>query len=81
MVSFDHYQHELHKQLQQASERGAKSIVITAAELNLAVGGKPGFMDSCFEALQCEIGPDDEVLIEPDGGTGLAVRFSLPRLA
>lgn len=81
MVSFDHYAHELHKQLQQASELGAKSIVITAAELSLAVGDKSGFMEFCFEALQTEIKPGDDVLVEPNGGKGLAIRFALPRPA
>ncbi|MDB5505220.1 MAG: hypothetical protein JWR89_5122 [Tardiphaga sp.] len=81
MVSFDHFQHELHKQFYQASKRGDKSIVITAADLSLAVGAKPGFMESCFEALQTEIKPGDDVLIEPNGGKGLAIRFTLPRPA
>jgi hypothetical protein len=79
LASFDHYQHELQSQLQAAAKGSAKSIIITAAELCLAVGGKPGFMESCFEALQTEIKPGDDVLIEPNGGKGLAVRFALPR--
>ena len=79
LVSFDHYQHELHNQLQRASERGAKSIVVSAAELNLAVGGSSQFMESCFEALKAEIGPGDDVLVALDAGPGFSVRFTLPR--
>jgi hypothetical protein len=79
LASFDHFQHELKSQLRQASKRNARSIVITAAELSLAVGGKPGFTDDCFEALQKEMGPGDEVIVEAGGGTGLAIRYLLPR--
>ena len=79
LVSFDHFQHELQTQLRQAFKRGAKSIVITATELNLAVGGKPGFMDDCFEALQSEMRPGDEVLVDTPGAASLAIRYSLPR--
>ncbi|QDM17666.1 hypothetical protein [Tardiphaga sp. vice278] len=79
MASLDHYQHELQSQLQCAAKRGAKSIIITAAELNLAIAGRPGFMNNCFEAMQTEAGPDDVVVMEAGSGTGLAVRYVLPR--
>lgn len=79
MVAFDHFQHELQNQLRRASKRGAKSIIVTASELNLAVGGSGEFMDNCFEALHTELGPGDEVLIEVENRADLAVRFSLPR--
>lgn len=79
MVSLDHYQHELHSKLQQASKRGAKSVVVTAEELNQAVGGSAQYINNCLEALHSAIGPNDDVLIELDRGPDFAVRFTLPR--
>ena len=79
LVSFDHYSFELQNQLREASKRGASFIIVTASELNLAVGGSGQFINNCFEALQSEIGPNDEVLVDTESGNDLAVRFSLPR--
>lgn len=39
MVSFDQYQLELQCQLDRAAKRGTKCVIVTATELNLAVGG------------------------------------------
>lgn len=79
MVSFDHYRSELQRQLDNATKRGAKSVVVTASELRLAVDGPPASVDECFHAMNCEIADGDEVMMMSDGGTGLVVRFALPR--
>ncbi|HEY9216108.1 MAG TPA: hypothetical protein VIQ29_25025 [Ancylobacter sp.] len=79
MVSYDHYFHELQKQLVDAAGRGMTSVVISSAELNLAVGGPTGFMENCFEAMEAELEAGDEVLPGSESGSGMTVRYGLPR--
>jgi hypothetical protein len=79
LASYDHYLHELQAQLQRATKRRAREIILNSAELNHAVGGPTGFIENCFDAMDGEIGPGDEVLVERDSGSGMTVRYVLPR--
>jgi hypothetical protein len=79
LASYDHYLHELQTQLQRATKRRAKEIIVNSGELNHAVGGLGGFIENCFEAMNGEIGPGDEILAGRDSGAGMTVRYVLPR--
>jgi UDP-N-acetylmuramyl pentapeptide synthase len=79
MVSADHFRHELLAQLKNAVEQGARSIVITSGELCKSIRNAGHSTQACCEAMQAEAKPGDVVLVEQDSGSGMTVRYRLPR--
>ncbi|MEH2469747.1 hypothetical protein V1281_001006 [Nitrobacteraceae bacterium AZCC 2161] len=79
MASYDHYLHELQTQLRRATKRRANEVIVNSGELNQAMGSPSGFFENCFEAMDSEIGPGDEVLADRNSGSGMTVRYVLPR--
>jgi hypothetical protein len=81
LVSFDHFAHELIVQLRRAEEQGATTIVITSAELCGSIRKAGHWTEACCEAMQAEVKPGDDVLVEQGQGSGMTVRYRLPRRA
>jgi len=79
MVSVDHFAYELRSQLRSAFCQGATSILISSRELCKSVRMGTSFLDACCEAMQQEIRPDDVVVQGKDSGSGMSVRYKLPR--
>jgi hypothetical protein len=79
LVSFDHFAHELTSQLRDAAEQGATTIVITSGELCSSIHKAGRWTEACCEAMQAEVKPGDDVLIPQDSGSGMTVRYRLPR--
>jgi hypothetical protein len=79
MVSFDHFAHELRRQLSSATEQGGTQIVITSAELCQSIPMGNSSTRACCEAMQAEVKPSDVVLVEQNSGGGMVVRYQLPR--
>jgi hypothetical protein len=79
VVSFDHFYYELCSQLENAAKLGASELVVSSTALQLAAGGKSGFTENCFDAMESAVGPRDEVLVGRESGHGLSIRYALPR--
>jgi hypothetical protein len=81
LVSTDHFRHELLAQLRSAAAQGATTIVVTSGELcrNIRMGSSS--THACREAMQAEMKPGDAVLVEQTSGSGMTVRYQLPRAA
>jgi hypothetical protein len=79
MVSIDHFAQELNSQLRKAAEQGATTILITSIELCRSIRGSGQSTQACCEAMQAEVKPGDDVLVDQDSGSGMAVRYRLPR--
>lgn len=79
VVSTDHFYYALASQLREAQKLGATELVVSSTALQLAVGGRSGFLDNCLAAMEQETGAQDEVLIARDSGQGMSIRFALPR--
>jgi hypothetical protein len=79
LVSFDHFAHELTSQLRRSHEQGATTIVITSAELCSSIRKAGHWTEACCEAMQSEVKPGDHVLVEQGRGSGMTVRYCLPR--
>jgi hypothetical protein len=73
LVSIDHYAHELHRQLTAATKLGTATVVITSAELHLAVAARSDFNNDCWLAMENILTPGDLVI---DSGV---IRYVLPR--
>jgi hypothetical protein len=80
MVSVDHFAFELRSQLYSAAEQGATNIVISSSELCKSIRTGSAWMDACCEAMQKEINPSDSVIRDKDSGSGMIVRYQLPRI-
>lgn len=81
MISFDHFRQELLSQMDQATKRGQKDIVINALELHVAVGVFPNPRNqTAADAMEAERKPGDVVLVERGNVTGLTIRYLLPRV-
>jgi hypothetical protein len=79
LVSIDHFAHELISQLRSAAEQGVTTIVISSGELCKSIRGSGHSTQACCEAMQAEVKPCDIVLVEHDRGSGMMVRYRLPR--
>jgi hypothetical protein len=79
LVSIDHFAHELTSQLRHAAEQGATTIVITSGELCSFIRKAGNWTEACCEAMQAEVKPGDDVLVEQGRGSGMTVRYRLPR--
>jgi hypothetical protein len=80
LVSTDHFRHELSTQLRSAAAQGGTAIVITSGELCKNIRTGNSWTQACYEAMQAEMKPGDDVLVS-DSGSGMTVRYRLPRLA
>ena len=78
LVSFDHFKYELIAQLRSAAAQGATTIVVNSTELCRSIRNANHSTQACCEAMQAEIKPGD-VVIEQNRGTGMTVRYLLPR--
>jgi hypothetical protein len=74
------FRHDLLAQLRSAAAQGA-TIVIASGELcrNIRMGSSS--THACCEAMQVEVKPGDAVLVEQTSGSGMTVRYQLPRAA
>jgi hypothetical protein len=82
MVSTDHFRQELLAQMSRAFKGGLIDVLINSGELYRSLGGYPGSlhgMPSCCDAMQAEIKPGDTLLVERSNGSGMTVRYRLPR--
>jgi hypothetical protein len=81
VISADHFREELQAQLERASARGYKHIVINALELHVALGVFPGPKHhTAEEVMDFERTAGDVVLVERAATTGLTIRYLLPRM-
>jgi len=83
MASYEHFTQELRAQMRLATTRGAFDVMVCAGELfrSLPPGGRPDLeMGYCCDAMCDELGFGDIVLIPSNNGSGMTVRFILPRL-
>jgi uncharacterized protein YcbK (DUF882 family) len=78
LVSVDHFRYELITQLRSAAAQGATTIVVNSTELCRSIRNANHSTHACCEAMQAEIKPGD-VVIEQKSGTGMTVRYQLPR--
>jgi hypothetical protein len=78
LVSVDHFRYELIAQLRSAAAQGAITIVVNSTELCRSIRNANHSTHACCEAMQAEIKPGD-VVIEQKSGTGMTVRYLLPR--
>jgi hypothetical protein len=78
LVSVDHFKYELIAQLRSAAVQGGTTIVINSTELCQSLRNANHSTQACCEAMQAEIKPGD-VVIEQNRGTGMTVRYLLPR--
>jgi hypothetical protein len=79
LVSIDHFAHELISQLRRAAEQGATSVVITTSELCKSIRDAGRWTQACCDAMAAEVKPGDVVLADYDSGSGMTVRYRLPR--
>jgi hypothetical protein len=78
MVSIDHFSQELMSRLRAAGSKGG-SIVISSEELCQSIRGGSRSTEACCAAMQAEVKPGDEILIQQHSGAGMTVRYRLPR--
>jgi hypothetical protein len=79
LVSVDHFAQELSSRLRDADEQGATTIVITSGEICSAIKRAGYSTEACCEAMQAEVQPGDVILVGQDSGSGMIVRYRLPR--
>jgi hypothetical protein len=79
LVSIDHFTQELSSRLRDADKQGATTIVITSAEICSSIPRAGYSTEACCEAMQTEVKPGDDALVEQDSGSGMTVRYRLPR--
>jgi hypothetical protein len=79
LVSFDHFAHELTSQLRHAVEQGATTVVITSGQLCSSINKAGNWTEACCGAMQAEVKSGDDVLVEQGRGSGMTVRYRLPR--
>jgi TusA-related sulfurtransferase len=82
MVSIDHFRQELLAQMDRAAKGGLIEVLINSGELYRSLGGYPGSkhgMPFCCDAMQAEMKPGDILLVERTNGSGMTVRYLLPR--
>ena len=82
MASRDHFQQELHAQIERAIERGAEQLIVNSGELLAAVGGRPVLknqMRYCCDVMREEMKAGDAVVDGPENGNGpsLTIRYLL----
>jgi hypothetical protein len=80
MVSADHFRHELSRLLRSAAAQGGTTLVVTSDELckNIRFGNSS--TQACFEAMQAEAKPGDDVRVSASGAE-MVICYRLPRIA
>ena len=78
LVSVDHFKYELIAQLRSASAQGTTALVVNSTELCKSIRNANHSTQACYEAMEAQIKPGDAV-IEQKSGTGMTVRYLLPR--
>jgi hypothetical protein len=82
MVSVDHFRQGLLDQMGRAAHGGRIDVLINSGELYRSLGGYPDSMHgmpACCDAMQAEMKPGDTLLVEHTNGSGMTVRYLLPR--
>jgi len=82
MVSVDYFRRELQAQMGRAAKSGLIDVLVNSGELYRSLGGYPGSthgMPLCCNAMQDEMKPGDTLLVEHINGSGMTVRYLLPR--
>jgi hypothetical protein len=79
MVSVDHFTQELKWQLRTAAEQGATTVVITSEDLCKLIRDGSRSTQACCDAMQAEVKPGDVVLVPQNIGSGMTVRYRMPR--
>lgn len=82
MVTMDHFRQGLLAQMARATHNGRIDILINSGELYRSLGGYPGSthgMPFCCDAMEAEMKLGDILLIERANGSGMTIRYLLPR--
>jgi hypothetical protein len=82
MASYDHFAQELRGQMKHAAACGAFDMLVCAGDLfrSLPPGNRPELgMGFCCDAMSNELTIGDTVIIPRNNGSGMTVRFLLPR--
>jgi hypothetical protein len=82
MVSIDHFRQELQAQMSRAANGGFIDVMINSGELYRCLGGYPGSkhgMPLCCDAMQAEMKSGDILVLDRSSGSGMTVRYLLPR--
>ena len=83
MVSVDYFRRELQAQMGRAAKSGLIDVLVNSGELYRSLGGYPDSMQHgmpfCCNAMQDEMKPGDTLLVEHTNGSGMTVRYLLPR--
>jgi hypothetical protein len=82
MASRDHFQQELHAQIERAIERGAEPLIVNSGELLAAVGGRPVLKNQMrygCDVMREEMIAGDVVVNGPENryGPSLTIRYLL----
>jgi len=79
LVSVDHFAQQLKWQLRIAAEQGATTVVITSEDLCKLIRDGSQSTRACCEAMHSEVKPGDVVLVPQNTGSGMTVRYRMPR--
>lgn len=80
MISSDDFRQELLAQMERATSRGQKTLVMNALELHVALGVFPGpGHHTASDVMELEMKPGDVLLVERNNPAGLTIRYLLPR--
>jgi hypothetical protein len=79
MVSTDHFRQELLAQLGRAAKQGRIDILINSGELYCSIAKGGSRSGSCCDAMQEEFKMGDRLLLDRTNGSGMTVRYLLPR--
>jgi hypothetical protein len=79
MVSTDHFRHELLAQLGRAAAQGRIDILINSGELYRSIASSGSRSGSCCDTMQEEFKMGDRLLLDRTNGSGMTVRYLLPR--
>jgi hypothetical protein len=82
MASQDNFTQELRGQMKHATARGAFDLLVCAGDLFRAFppGSRPDLgIGFCCDAMSDELTIGDTVIIPRSNGSGMTVRFLLPR--
>jgi hypothetical protein len=79
MVSTDHFRQELLAQLGRAAAQGRIDILINSGELYRSIARGGSRSGSCCDAMQEEFKMGDRLLLDRTNGSGMTVRYLLPR--
>jgi hypothetical protein len=79
MVSIDHFRQELVAQMGRATTSGRIDLLINAGELSRSIRSGNSWSTSCCDAMEAEMKLGDILLVDRTNGTGMTVRYLLPR--